>query len=350
MDSKTNRRDFLIRAAWVPSVLVTPILGLSSCASLDDYLFEDDLYIKRQIPIVGGGISGLYLGQLLRKKGNEFRLFEGSSQLGGRIRSVQEVDFGASLFLESDQQLNGILKEYNIEKNHISAKVFDIPLGAEAVIHEMMRRTSGLIPGRSLRLKSKLISVSKINSFYEMVFETSKGRKTYVSQKLALAIPPSQWKSVEGLLKLPEMSWAAGWLETLEVERAISFYLKPLPKGRPALIEKKENGYRYRLISKGASGTEGTVFFSAKDDMSPEQINQILIDTIKLNLASDESDSIIDWSNYELIQGAFFKNKTPVPKQVSETFQVFGDYSSNEKPHCVEGAMLEAVRVAEILV
>lgn len=357
MDSKINRRKFLThvpsKALWF-SVLAAAsgasTFGLSACASLDDYIFEDDLYLKKQTPIVGGGISGLYLGQLLRKKGVEFRLFEAANQLGGRIRSAQGVDFGASVFSEANQLLNSLVKEFALSKEAITKDLFSLRDSAESLVVQMSKRIAGLIPSRSLRLKSELIAIKKISSYYEMAFETPQGRKTYVSQKVALSIPPTQWSKVDGLLKLDEMSWAAKWLETLETEQAISLHLKTQARGKGKFLEKVEDGFKYRLVPRVHGGTEANLFFSSSYKMSPEHINSILADTLKLVLFDDESSSIFDWRTAQHIQGAYFRNKQPMPEQKSETFQVFGDYSAKESPHTVEGALFEASRVAEILV
>ena len=346
MFSKLNRRKFITVVA--PSALI----GVSSCASLDSYIFEDDSYLKKQVPIVGGGISGLYLGQLIRKKGNEFRLFEGSSQLGGRIRSAEGIDYGASIFSQADHKLNDLLKEFSLSKEFISKDLFFIPLGTETLIQEMAQRNAGLIPSRSLKLKSKLIAISKINSYFEMTFETPQGRRTYVSQRLALALPPNQWHKVDGLLELSEMAMMKSWLATLEIENAIKFRLKPsAAKTKTKLIEKSEEGFRYRLLSKGNLGIEGEIFYMANNkEMTAEKINQILADHIKLNRLGDETDSMFDWSSINLIQAAYYKNKQPFPAQDNPNFQVFGDYSALQKTNTVEGALSEAVRVSEIFV
>ena len=42
------------------------------------------------IAIVGGGITGLYLGHLLRQQGIDFQLYEGQSRLGGNMGTVTE--------------------------------------------------------------------------------------------------------------------------------------------------------------------------------------------------------------------------------------------------------------------
>ena len=68
--------------------------ALPACSAFDEYIFDEHEFLKDQVIIIGGGITGLYLAQKLRQLKTEFRLFEGSSVFGGRIRSNDGLDFG----------------------------------------------------------------------------------------------------------------------------------------------------------------------------------------------------------------------------------------------------------------
>ena len=75
----------------------------------------------------------------------------------------------------------------------------------------------------------------------------------------------------------------------------------------------------------------------------------------KLGLSTKKigPEAFYNWSEVALIESAYFKNSVAFPHESlpsAGNFQVFGDYSSAEKPHTVEGALLEAARVSSYFV
>lgn len=344
MASSFSRRNFIKKLT-----VATSVLQLSSCATLDDYLFDDDVYLKNQVPIIGGGISGLYLAQLLRRAAIEPRVYEGSSRLGGRILSNLDLDLGASLFLESDTLLRSLIKDFGLTTESMNKKQFFVTGGAEKIITELGQRVAGLIPARSIRIKNQLIGISKIGSYYELDIQTPQGRKTYVSQRVALAIPPSQWRKVDGLLKLDEMSWANFWLEQMQTEQVIRLLLKGTLKSKEKILSKKAENYSYVLVSK-KNGTEADLVFPQGEKISLDVIQKIISEDIKMNLLDDETSSLFNWQEAKLIQGAYFKSKMAAPNQAGYKVQVLGDFLNLSKPNTVEGALLEATRAAENLI
>jgi monoamine oxidase len=63
-----------------------------------------------EIAIVGGGLTGLAVANLLRTEGKDFRLFEARSRLGGRIFTVEEpsglaLDLGPTWFWPAENPL-----------------------------------------------------------------------------------------------------------------------------------------------------------------------------------------------------------------------------------------------------
>lgn len=69
--------------------------------------------------IIGAGISGLYLGYLLKKKNKEFIIIEKNDYIGGRIKNDifygKNITLGAGVFLPTHKNLINLLKELNIE-------------------------------------------------------------------------------------------------------------------------------------------------------------------------------------------------------------------------------------------
>lgn len=69
------------------------------------------------IAIVGGGITGLYLGHLLQKQGKDFQLFDAGDQVGGNMRTVKEgayqVDIGPNS-LRMNADFHHLLSDLNL--------------------------------------------------------------------------------------------------------------------------------------------------------------------------------------------------------------------------------------------
>lgn len=373
-----SRREFLKTSVLG---LATPLIGaaafsaLSACSTLDEYVFEDDFDLKDQVLIVGGGISGLYLAYKLRQTRTEYRLLEGSSYLGGRIRSSQGLDFGASVFDRSDIHLQALIKEFSLPTTAISKQQFFIAGGADTLTQALQARIAGLMPYRTLRLKWKLIAIHKSKSKYEAVFETPNGRRTITCRKVALTLPPSQWGSVEGLLNLEDMAWAREWLKTLKPETITKVNLVTASNGNlSTLVNKKPNATvvlekdMLSLVEKNLKNNSVGLEFSymtpqtlsetfkieSKNNLEIEKIVDHINSRTKLALTFKKlsAESFFDWSTVNLIQSAYFKNTEIFPTQARRNtqFQIFGDYSAAVKPHTVEGALSEADRVSSIFV
>lgn len=371
--SNLSRRDFLATGLYGLTAL-SSISALTACSTFNEYVFEDQFDLKDQVLIVGGGVGGLYLAYKLRQSRTEYRLLEGSAQFGGRIRSYQGLDYGASLFNHSDARVQQLVKEFNLVSNPISKDQFYLAGGAETLIQAMQNRISGLMPYRSLRLKWKLVGIHKSKSIYEAIFETPNGRRTIECRKVALTLPPSQWASVEGLLNLPEMLWARDWLKTLAPVNVTKVqWTTPNAnvvnglinkKNKNTVIEKDVLAMTAKNLKNNALGVEFEYFQTQQmtEDLKiadrPSVEIEKLIEFINLKSRIGISakrltaDAFFDWSSVQLIQSAYFKNSVPVPEnsKKSSTFQIFGDYSASVKPHSVEGALLEADRVSSVFV
>lgn len=374
MSSERTRRDFLKKSLLGFSGMAA-FSALSACSTLDEYIFEDQFDLKDQVMIVGGGMSGLYLAYKLRQTRTEFRLLEGSDYFGGRVRSAQGLDYGASVFDKSDVQLQQLVKEFNLTTVSVSKDHFYISGGAELVSQALQGRIAGLMPYRSLRLRWKLASIRVKEGKYEAVFETPNGRRTIHCRKVALTLPPSQWSSVNGLLDLPDMLWAREWLQTLKPESITKVNMitpntgnvmaLTAKKARSAVLDKDSLVVLTKSLKNKQAGLEFeyttrqnlnlTNFkIESPNNLEIEKIVDLINAKTNLSLSFKKlnTDSFYDWSSVGLIQSAYFKNDRPVPDAVKKNhhFQVFGDYSSAQKPHTVEGALLEADRVSSLFV
>lgn len=374
----TSRRDFL-KAGLIGASGVAASTLFSACSTLDEFIFEDQFDLKDQILIIGGGISGLYLAYKLRQTKSEYRLHEGSSYLGGRIRSYQGLDFGASVYQNSDELMRKLIKDFKLQTMPFNKDSFSLVGGSEVLTQAMLQRILGLMPYRTLRMRWKLTALYKFNGRYEAVFETPNGRRVVFAKKIALTIPPSQWGSVDGLLKLPEMEWAKNWLQSLQPTTILKAHMtssagllnnmvQPYLNKKSLLTNANENSSLSvvgRILKPNSPILEFEYEYSQKMNTENYKINahesieiEKLFDLIaaktknNLSVKKIADEFIFDWSSIELIQSAYFKNKIPFPEAAkrNSTFQVFGDYSSSVKPHTVEGALQEALRVSSVFV
>ena len=352
--------------------------SLPACSTFDEYLFDEHEFLKDQVIIVGGGICGLYLAQKLRQSKTGFRLYEGSSVFGGRLRSNNELDFGASVFEQTDVHLKKLVQDLNLTETVLDKNQFVMNAGAESVTQELQHRIGGLVPYRSLRLRWKLLEIRKIGGNYDLTFSTPGGVRSILAKKLALSVPPSQWKQIVGLLELPEMQWAQSWLKTLQTENVFKLSVI-VPSNLPGLsaYNKKlkvqlpmESGQSLSVLVRPIKNNTSIAEFELTEILSssaqPTQVpkkqvleieNFLSLIAMKtklvLNAKKITADSFFNWSQVQLIQGAYFKNSVPFPQsQFSglNHFQVLGDYTSLIKPHTVEGALSEAERVSSLFV
>lgn len=111
-----NRREFL-----KVSALGASSLALNSCASVDRFFMGDTRDLKNEVIIVGGGAAGLAAAYELKKNKIPFRLFEGSSRLGGRVQSVKvfpegdlTAELGAEFIDVSHADVLSLAKELNL--------------------------------------------------------------------------------------------------------------------------------------------------------------------------------------------------------------------------------------------
>lgn len=182
-----SRRDFLATALWGSAVAALPFL--SSCSTLDDYLIEDQFDFNQEVIIIGGGIAGLFAAYELKKNKIPFKIFEASSRLGGKIQTVDKVEWGAFEFQKQDGILNSLAKDFSIEKQDLDNKSWTFKKGASALVEELSDVVQGLIPEKQIRLQHQLQSVRKVGSRYQLNFQTPQRERMYFARNVILALP-----------------------------------------------------------------------------------------------------------------------------------------------------------------
>lgn len=353
-NSQRNRRNF-IKSALIGAAGISSYSMLSSCSSFDDYLFEDRYSFQDEVMIIGGGISGLYLAYKLRSKGTEFRLFEGSNVFGGRIKSNTGIDYGASVLSSQNILSNDLVKYLKLETKNLDKDSIYITSGMQSLSDTLVERIIGLIPYRNFRLRWKLVAIEKMSAGYEMTFENPTGQKKFNCRKVALAIPPSQWTSITGLLDLPEMKWAKSWLTSMEIQNTIKIILPigAVPvSSKPLVTVEHENVILRQVIKKARSSpiVEVDVSYLTKSDISIDYIYGALKKKLQINYPFQKlsTEQFYDWNQVKLINGSGFKNFMAVPESVNRNFQVIGDFTAHSGIYTMEGALQSASQASEL--
>ena len=116
-----NRREFL-----KVSALSSGALALGGCTSLDRLFTGDQRNLENEVLILGAGAAGLAAAYTLKKNKIPFRLFEGSSRIGGRVQSVPMfaeegpvAELGAEFFEETHRAVFSLAKEFNLPTREI---------------------------------------------------------------------------------------------------------------------------------------------------------------------------------------------------------------------------------------
>ncbi len=352
-DTRKNRRTFLKYSA-----VMTAATGLlSSCASVDDYLFDDKNDLDDEVVIVGGGIAGLYLAKQLRAKQLEFRLYEASNYLGGRIKSFSGRDYGASLLSKSDALANLMVDELKMTRIPMDKESFYFGEGMQTLVDLLVERIIGLIPYRNFRMRYQLIEIQKQTSGYELTFQAGQGQKRVRCQRLALAVPPSQWGRIKGLLDLPEMEIAKNLHNSMQTESAIKLILpmSSIQGVSKSLAEFNIGNFSVRQILKKhptALPAELDVFYKSNINFSIDYVYSELKKKLQVNYPFQKlpSDQYFGWSQAPYVQGAYFKLSGAYMADKTSPFQILGDSVSAVAPNRIEGALQSAKLAAEAFV
>lgn len=123
--SSFTRREFL-----KVSALSSSALALGACASLDRLFIGDKRDLTNEVIILGAGAAGLAAAYALKKKNIPFRIFEGSSRVGGRVQSITifpndgpiakpVAELGAEFFEDSHQSIFALAKELSLSVHEV---------------------------------------------------------------------------------------------------------------------------------------------------------------------------------------------------------------------------------------
>ncbi len=360
MSLETNRRSFILNSLKTAGGLAAFSTSLSSCTTLDEYLFEDSFFLKDQTVIIGAGLGGLHLAYKLKENKQSFRIFESSPRCGGRILSLKSHDYGASLFAEEDENLKKLIKSLGLTSAGLDRGNYFMPAGMQSLTDTLFQHTAGLITYRSIRLRWKLVSIQKINNYYEISFESPNGRRTFVTKKIAIAIPPSQWSQVTGLAELPEMKSIFPWAAGLRKENVFKVIVNSqqslnLPSGaKPLAFFEDDNFSARQVVKKVKSNTWVELDLKQKDPAARfeiEKVNDYLKKKLSIEFSSKNmtNENYLDWSQIQFIQGSAFTHTAPMPELKSNHFQIVGDYASHLRTGTLEGALISSSRSAEFL-
>lgn len=385
-----NRRIFLKNSLIGVAGLASSTL-FGGCSSFDENLFDDRRTYTDEVMIVGGGISGLYLAYKLRETKTEFRLFEGGHAFGGRIKSHMGMDYGASVFSKNDILTTKLADKLSIQTAVLSTEagkerhkdsnrnlkknmneLLYLPEGMQALSDALFEKVVGLLPYRNFKLRWRLIEIHKFRAGYELLFENPAGQKRIYCTKVVLAIPPTQWSSIKGLLSLPEMVWAQDWLRQLNVENTIKIILPVSAALNPQATNLKDyldvnfENLNMRQIFKKNKATpqieidvrylikdliKNSTEASDKKEISIDYISNAIKKKLQLSYPIQKlsAEYFYDWSQVKLIAGSAFKNDSFIPNLPNPNFQIIGDFVEEKARYTIEGALQSAKRVSELL-
>lgn len=356
MNKPKNRRTFITQSVTALGGM-TALSLLSACSSFDDYFFDDTGDLDQEVVIIGGGIAGLYFAHLLRQKRLDFRLYEAGNTLGGRIRSFQGQDYGASLLKKSDVIVNKLVDEFKLNRVWIDKNQFYFAEGMQVLVDQLKERVLGLLPYRNFRLRWRLVEVSKTASGYELIIERPEGQKKINCRHLVMALPPSQWPKVKGLLQLPEMAGAIEALNSLSTENVIKMIF-PVSAASSNFKSQQcvdSNNFQFREIYKKATNgphIEVDIKHLLEVNYSIDYVFGELRRRLQINypFAKMTPDQYLDWRQVAAVQGAYFKFSAPPVLKTSPTFQVIGDAVALKSPNTVEGALETATEAAKKII
>jgi hypothetical protein len=348
-DTRKNRRTFIKYSA-----ALTAAAGLlSSCASFDDYLFDDKSILDDEVVIIGGGIAGLYLAKLLRAKQMPFRLYEAGNSLGGRIKSFSGRDYGASILYKSDVLANQLIDELKLTRIALDKDKFFIADGMGSLVDTLKDRIIGLIPYRNFRMRNQLIEIQKLKSGYDLTLQIGQGQKKVRCQRVALAVPPSQWPRIKGLLELPEMEEARNLYNSVQTESAIRILL-PLAAlaGTPKAVSDFDlENFQVRQVVKkhpNALPVEIDIKYSSNVNFSIDFVYSELKKKLQINYPFQKlpPEQFYGWDQAPFIQGAKFSLGAPLKFNKASPFQIIGDSGAAIAAGRVEGALQSALTAA----
>ena len=350
------------------------------------------MQIHKRIIVIGGGLSGLTLAYLLAKVKIKVTIVEASSRLGGRIQTLEGIretplELGATWFSDIHQNLLHLLKELGLEKYPQFSKgkslfqtksfeptqAFFVPesenpsyriVGGTQKLVEILSKN---IPNIDIVLNAKISSIKEIDN--EMLLETNEGEKLHADLAV-LCIPPQLAGSqIEFSPALPAdisnvlptvQTWMSGSI------KFVLEYDKPFWRN---------NGYSGMLYSHAGIVTEmydhsnfeetkfgftgflnsGASSYSPKvrEDLVLQQLSQLLGNDILSPISY--SDKVWTgehvFAGTQVIQRPHQNNGHPLLQKSYMNGKLYfsGTETATEYPGYMEGAIISALKMAEII-
>ncbi len=167
--------------------------------------------MKKKIVIIGGGLSGILTGYLLKKQNYSVQIIEANNRLGGRIytRNINntKVEMGATWLWKYNSELINLCKELNIElytqnmegyalfeaMNANHPQKFELPKNQE-ISYRISNGTSSLIEKISnkfddneILLNEKVTEIIEVNNKVTIITDKAE----YSSEYVITTIPPN---------------------------------------------------------------------------------------------------------------------------------------------------------------
>lgn len=351
-----SRRQF-IKSSLVSAAGLGAMGLLSGCASLDDYLFDDKNVLDDEVVIIGGGIAGLYVAQLLRAKLIEFRLYEASAGFGGRIKSADSKDFGANLLSNNDKLASQLVDDLKLTKTYIDKENYFLAEGMEQIVSRLSDKIIGLLPYRNFRVRTELVEIQKLTNEFELTFQKEEGQKKVKCKKIILTLPPSQWGSVKGLMSLPEMEFAQDAFNQLKVENAIRLILptSSMANNVKAIQTTDFDNFKVRHVIKKhrhPTPVELDILYPSNVEFSIDYVYGEIRKKmqIKYPFSKLSNDQFYSWQQSRFVQGAYFSFPTPLVQAQVANLILAGDSIGTLGKGRIETALQSAKKAVETLV
>lgn len=351
-----SRRQF-IKSSLVSAAGFGAMGLFSGCASLDDYLFDDKNVLDDEVVIIGGGIAGLYVAQLLRAKLIEFRLYEASASFGGRIKSAGGKDFGANLLSNNDKLASQLVDDLKLTKTYIDKENYFLVEGMEQIVSRLSDKITGLLPYRNFRVRTELVEIQKLTNEFELTFQKEEGQKKVKCKKIILTLPPSQWGNVKGLMSLPEMEFAQDAFNQLKIENAIRLILPTSSMANNAKnIQTTDfDNFKVRHIIKKhrhPTPVELDVLYASNVEFSIDYIYGEIRKKmqIKYPFSKLSNDQFYSWQQSRFVNGAYFSFPTPLVQTQVSNLILAGDSIGTLGKGRIETALQSAKKAVETLV
>jgi monoamine oxidase len=141
--ARWTRRQFIKTSLTGAAALAAaPLAG--ACSHIDRIIEGDSTDQKKRVIILGAGLSGLVAARELKKNGISFRLFEGSSRLGGRTLTIEDFnqashygELGGEWISQSHDFIIGLCRDLHVDLHEIPNTARSLSFFAEGQLVDM---------------------------------------------------------------------------------------------------------------------------------------------------------------------------------------------------------------------